>query len=415
MPNPILTRAIDALASSRDLSVEESAEVLAEIMHGDVSEIQIAAFLIALRTKGETVEELAGLARTMRALAAHVPSDRAGSAGHRRHGGRAQHLQRLDHRGADRGRGGLRGGQARQPLGHQQIGLGRSARGAGRPDRPRPAGGGGAASRRRASASCSRRPTTRRRASWCPVRRELAVRTIFNLLGPLTNPAGARRQLIGVSDASFLERMAGALATLGVDPRAGRRGEDGLDEVSSARADQSRRGERRGDHALHARPAEVGIDAPARRRASCDGGRPQENAAVTRAILEARASGAGPARRASPLINAGAAIYVAGAGADDRRGRRSAPRGDRRRTGRARARALSSRPASRASAPAGGWRADEHSRAATVLDRILARNARGGRAAQARAAAGADALPPAPAAAAGERRFRDALQRRASA
>ena len=73
MPNQILTDAIDALASRRDLSAEQTATVLAEIMHGETSETQIAGFLIALRTKGETVEEITGLARTMRALAAHVP------------------------------------------------------------------------------------------------------------------------------------------------------------------------------------------------------------------------------------------------------------------------------------------------------------------------------------------------------
>ena len=76
MPNEILTRAIDSLAARTDLSAEETAEVLAQIMHGEVSEVQIAGFLIALRTKGETVAELAGLARTMRALAAHVPIER---------------------------------------------------------------------------------------------------------------------------------------------------------------------------------------------------------------------------------------------------------------------------------------------------------------------------------------------------
>src|SRR6266700_1431212 len=76
MPNAILTAAIDALASREDLAADQTAEVLAQIMHGDGSETQIAAFLIALRTKGETVEELVGLARTMRALAAHVPTDR---------------------------------------------------------------------------------------------------------------------------------------------------------------------------------------------------------------------------------------------------------------------------------------------------------------------------------------------------
>jgi anthranilate phosphoribosyltransferase len=76
MPNAILTRAIDGLSSRRDLSEDETAEVLAEIMNGEVSEIQIAGFLIALRTKGETIDELAGLARTMRTLAAHVPIER---------------------------------------------------------------------------------------------------------------------------------------------------------------------------------------------------------------------------------------------------------------------------------------------------------------------------------------------------
>ena len=90
MPNVILTRAVDALASRKDLSAGETAEVLAEIMHGEVSETQIAGFLIALRTKGETVEELAGLASTMRGLAARVPTERedlldtAGTGGGRR-------------------------------------------------------------------------------------------------------------------------------------------------------------------------------------------------------------------------------------------------------------------------------------------------------------------------------------------
>ena len=66
MPNEVLTKAIDALAARRDLSADEAAEVLAQIMYGEVTETQIAGFLIALRTKGETTE-LAGLARTMRA------------------------------------------------------------------------------------------------------------------------------------------------------------------------------------------------------------------------------------------------------------------------------------------------------------------------------------------------------------
>src|SRR4051812_43664915 len=76
MPNDILTRAIDALASGQDLPREQAGAVLGEIMRGDASESQIAGFLIALRTKGETVDELAGLAGTMRALATPVPCER---------------------------------------------------------------------------------------------------------------------------------------------------------------------------------------------------------------------------------------------------------------------------------------------------------------------------------------------------
>src|SRR3954465_3011867 len=76
MPNDVLTSAIDALASGRDLDQERAGGVLAEIMAGNASEAQIAAFLIALRTKGETVAEIAGLAATMRALATAVTTRR---------------------------------------------------------------------------------------------------------------------------------------------------------------------------------------------------------------------------------------------------------------------------------------------------------------------------------------------------
>ena len=86
----LLTRSIDELASRRDLSAQQTADVLAEIMSGNASDVQIAAFLIALRTKGETVDELAGLARTMRGFAAAVTVrrgdllDTAGTGGGRR-------------------------------------------------------------------------------------------------------------------------------------------------------------------------------------------------------------------------------------------------------------------------------------------------------------------------------------------
>src|SRR3954449_13589136 len=76
MPNDILTRAIDALASGRDLPREQAGPALGETMRGHAPGSQTAPFLIALRTKGETVDELAGLAGTMRALATPVPCER---------------------------------------------------------------------------------------------------------------------------------------------------------------------------------------------------------------------------------------------------------------------------------------------------------------------------------------------------
>src|SRR3954465_9964573 len=89
LPNPVLTEAIDLLAARQDLSSEQTAAVLAEIMGGNASEVETAAVLIALRTKGETVDEIVGLARTMRAFATPVrPSrteliDTAGTGGGR--------------------------------------------------------------------------------------------------------------------------------------------------------------------------------------------------------------------------------------------------------------------------------------------------------------------------------------------
>jgi anthranilate phosphoribosyltransferase len=305
MPNAILTRAIDALASRRDLSADEAAEVLNEIMNGEVSEIQIAGFLIALRTKGETVDELAGLARTMRALAAHVASERedlldtSGTGGGKRTfnvsttaaliaAGAGCAVAKHGNRSATSLSGSadlLEALGARIDL--EPEGVARCIEQAGFGFMFAPA----------------HHQATR---FVVPVRRELAVKTIFNLLGPLTNPAGARRQLIGVSDSSFLEAIAGALARLGVDRALVVSGEDGLDEVSISAATRviEVNGEELRRYTLT--PGDVGIELAA--EPGYEGGTPAENAVVTRAILMGET---GP-RADLALINAGAAIYAAG-------------------------------------------------------------------------------------------------------
>ena len=230
-PNDVVTRAIDAVCSGDHLTADHAAAVLAEIMEGRAGEVQTGAFLVALRAKGETVPELVGLARTMRSLAAPVKSARAGPGRHRRHRRRALDLQRLDDRRAGRRGGRLRGRQARQPLQHQQERLRRPARGARRQRRVDPEQVGGIID----AVGFGFMFAPRHHAAMAhviPVRKELAVRTIFNFLGPLTNPAGASRQLLGVADRHYQETIAEALVGLGSERAMVVAAEDGLDELS---------------------------------------------------------------------------------------------------------------------------------------------------------------------------------------
>jgi anthranilate phosphoribosyltransferase len=139
-----------------------------------------------------------------------------------------------------------------------------------------------------------------------PVRKELAVRTIFNFLGPLTNPAGATRQVIGVSDPAFLELIAGALARLGVWRGLAVSSEDGLDEVSTSGTTRVVEVGADGVRSYTITPEDVGLE-----RSTYDdvaGGPPDANAETTRRIF---AGERGPARDLA-VLNAGAAIYAAG-------------------------------------------------------------------------------------------------------
>jgi anthranilate phosphoribosyltransferase len=313
VPNEVLTRAIDALADGRDLSEAQAGEVLSEIMHGEASEIQIAAFLVALRTKGETVQELAGLARVMRELAVRVPVgrddllDTAGTGGGRSSfnvsttaaliaAGAGCAVAKHGNRSATSRSGSadlLEALGARIDLGPAEVADCILETGFGFMFAP------------------AHHQATR---YVVPVRRELAVRTIFNLLGPLTNPAGARRQLIGVADPRFLEPMAGALALLGVDRALLVSAEDGLDEVSASAPTRvvEVNGEELRSYVLE--PPEAGLGGDTEVPA---GGTPQQNAALTEGILRATPDAGGePAPgEALAVINAGAAIYAAGAAA----------------------------------------------------------------------------------------------------
>ena len=117
-----------------------------------------------------------------------------------------------------------------------------------------------------------------------PVRKELAVRTIFNFLGPLTNPAGATRQVIGVSDAAFLDTIAGALARLGAVKALVVSSADGLDEMSTSGTTRVVEVDGPAVHSYEVSPEDVGL--PRARPEDLAGGTPDRNAETTRRIFD---------------------------------------------------------------------------------------------------------------------------------
>ena len=267
--------------------------------------MQTAAFLIALRAKGETVPELVGLARTMRALASPVETSRedlvdtAGTGGGpstfnvsttaalvaagagcavAKHGNRSStsrcgSADLLETLGID------------IELDPTQVGRCIDEVGFGFMFAPRHHAA---------------------MAHVVPVRKQLGVRTIFNFLGPLTNPAGAERQLLGVSDRHYQETIAEALLALGSVRAMVVAAEDGVDELSISSRTRVIEVDRGRTEEWFVEPGDYGLAGAELEEVA--GGSPEENAAAARAVL---AGERGP-RRDLVLLNAGAAIYVGG-------------------------------------------------------------------------------------------------------
>ena len=305
MPNPVLTRVIDRLASRRDLAVEEASALLAEIMEGRASEIETAAALIALRTKGETVDEIVGLAATMRDLATPVHTDIP---------------DLLDTAGTGGGNSTYNVSTTAALI---AAGAGCSVAKHGNRSATGPSGSADVLEALGVSIDLSPAEVARCIAEVgfgfmfapahhgatrfvVPVRRALGVRTIFNLLGPLTNPAGATRQLIGVSDPAYVDAIAAALARLGARRALIVSSSDGLDEMSTSATTRVVEVRETGLRSYEVSPEDVGL----RRGVLADvaGGAPEANADVIRRVL---AGEPGPARDIA-VLNAGAAIYVGG-------------------------------------------------------------------------------------------------------
>src|SRR5215218_7845007 len=304
MPNAVMTDAIDRLAGGDDLSADEAAAVLDEIMEGDASEAQAAAFLIALRTKGETVQEIAGLARVMRKRAVRVEAggelvDTAGTGGGRPTFN-VSTTAALVAAGA-----GCRVAKHGNRSATSQCGSADVLEALGARIDLEPA----------AVADCIETvgfgfmfaPRHHRAMRHLvPVRKELAVRTVFNLLGPLTNPAGAPRQVIGVSDPAYLERIAGALGELGTEGALVVSSADGLDELSASGPTRVVELKAGSLDAYEVTPEQVGLEPVA--DGAVGAGMPEQNAEVLRRVL----AGAQGPERSLTVMNAGAAIYVSG-------------------------------------------------------------------------------------------------------
>src|SRR5215208_543514 len=309
MPNDIVTRAIDAVCSGTHLTADHASAVLDEIMEGRSSEVQTGAFLVALRAKGETVAELVGLARTMRRLAApvdvgrHDLVDTAGTGG----GPLTFNISTTAAivaagAGCAVAKHGNRSSTSRSGSADLLESLGV------RIDLDPPA-----VARCIDAVGFGFMFAPRHHAAMkhvVPVRKELAVRTIFNFLGPLTNPAGATRQLLGVSDRRYQETIAEALVGLGCERAFVVRGEDGVDEIGLGGPTRVIEVAEGSTEEWFAEPASLGLGVADAEEIT--GGTPEENAATVTRIL---AGDDGPPRDVV-LVNAGAAIVVGGGAPD---------------------------------------------------------------------------------------------------
>ncbi len=309
MPNDVVSRAIDAVCAGENLTADHAATVLAEIMEGRTEPIQTGAFLIALRAKGETVSELVGLARTMRSLAASVHTTRTDLVDTAGTGGgpstfNVSTTAALVAAGAGCAvaKHGNRSNTSKSGSADVLEALGVAV-----DLDPEAVGGcidevgfGFMFAPRHHSAM----------AHVGPARAGLGVRTCFNFLGPLTNPAGATRQLVGVADRHYQETIAEALIGLGTERALVVSAEDGVDELSLSATTRvievcdGRTAE------WFVEPGQYGL-APLG-LAEIAGGTPEENAAATRAVL----AGENGPHRDIVLLNAAAAIYVGGLAAD---------------------------------------------------------------------------------------------------
>ena len=301
----MLTTLIEKLIRHEDLTTDEAAAAMREVMEGRVAPAALAALLSALRMKGERPAELVGFARAMREHSVQVSRpdgevcDTCGTGGDRAGTFNISSAAAIvvAASGARVAKHGNRSVSSRCGSADvfEQLGVNLAAP---------------AAVVERALQTSNIafffapifHPSMKHAA---PTRREMGVRTAFNLLGPLTNPAGATRQVVGVPRADLTDLLARSLRLLGSVRAWVVHGADGIDEISTTghtKISECREG---AVHTFYIHPSEFGI-----RKATLSellGGDAAENAAIVRRVLE----GESGAPRDAVVLNAGAALFVA--------------------------------------------------------------------------------------------------------
>ncbi len=325
MTSPIIADAVRALVERRDLSRIEAAGAMDAIMSGAATNAQIAAFLVALRMKGETVEELIGFAQVMRQKVVRVRT-------------RGDEVAGLT--GTDRemlidtcGTGGDASGTFNVSTATAFVVAGAGLKVAKHGNRSSSTLCGSADVVEALGISLELTPAQVGRCideigigfmyapllhtamkHVMPARREIGVRTVFNLLGPLTNPAGANAQLIGVASAGLTEPLARVLAELGTIRAFVVHGADGLDEISNTGESQISEVHEGVVRSSRVRPEDFGL--PRATIRDLRGGDRGENAQIIRLVLGGEP---GP-RRDIVLMNAAAALVAGGKARDLKEG-----------------------------------------------------------------------------------------------
>ena len=311
----MIQQALQQVLDGRDLTRSETREVMSEIMAGEATPAQIGGFLVGLRAKGETADEIAGCAEAMRAHVLAVRPRRDDLVDTAGTGGDGAHTINISTAAA---LVAAAAGAAVAKHGNRAV-----SSACGSADVLEALGFTLEQEPARIAQSIdelgfgflfapSHHPAMRHAA---PVRKELATRTVFNVLGPLTNPAGARAQVVGVYSAELVRTIADVLATLGARRAYVVHGAGGIDELSPvgpnliAEVVEGTVRERTLD-------PETELGLPRCDVAELRGGTPAVNAAALREVFD----GANGGRRNAILLNAAGAIAAGGHAEDLRDG-----------------------------------------------------------------------------------------------